>query len=358
MRSMSRFNMMIFSVLLTGILLSGCGAKEGTVNSDAASTKSVSSKSYETKDLFQADPTVYEENGIYYLYGTNEGDAERGFKVYTSKDAKLWMEPEDADWLDVQDMEDNYALKKKDAFGNRGFWAPQVFKYKDSYYMAYTADEQIAIAKSSSPLGPFTQTKQKALFSAATHKTIDPFVFFDSDGQIYLYYVKQNGGNNLYVTKLNDDLSVNGEESDTACIKADRQWENTEHADWPVTEGPTVLEREGTYYLFYSANDFRSKDYAVGYATSDNPLGPWEKQDEPIISRNTVDANGPGHGDIFIGENDELYYVLHTHNSDTDASPRRTALVKLKYTDGKNDEEGTFSVDKDSFEFMQYARFK
>ena len=56
-----------------------------------------------------------------------------------------------------------------------------------------------------------------------------------------------------------------------------------------VAEGPSVLKKEGIYYLIYSANHFESKNYGVGYATSDSPMGPWKKYEEnPILQRATV----------------------------------------------------------------------
>ena len=100
------------------------------------------------QNIYLADPTIFSEDGTYYLYGTGAKD---GFQVYTSKDLKTWEGPKGATG--------GYALKKGDAFGTQGFWAPQVFRHKGKYYMAYTADEQIAIASSDSPLGPFRQQK-------------------------------------------------------------------------------------------------------------------------------------------------------------------------------------------------------
>ena len=53
-----------------------------------------------------------------------------------------------------------------------------------------------------------------------------------------------------------------------------------------MAEGPSVLKKEGIYYLIYSANHFESKNYGVGYATSDSPMGPWKKYEEnPILQR-------------------------------------------------------------------------
>ena len=125
-----------------------------------------------------ADPTIFFDNGIYYLYGTG-GD--KGFLVYTSTDLEEWIGP--------AGVRNSYALKVGETFGTDWFWAPQVFKYNNDIYMAYTANEQIAIAKSVSPLGPFTQSSPYNKISGITTQ-IDPYVFFDDDGRIYLYYVR------------------------------------------------------------------------------------------------------------------------------------------------------------------------
>ncbi|WP_311196128.1 family 43 glycosylhydrolase [Antarcticibacterium sp. 1MA-6-2] len=84
----------------------------------------------------------------------------------------------------------------------------------------------------------------------------------------------------------------------------------------------------------YSANDFRNPDYAVGYATSKSPLGPWRKANNgPIISRSFMGENGPGHGDLFRNSKNELLYVFHTHYSGSEVHPRKTAITKLIFED-------------------------
>ena len=91
----------------------------------------------------------------------------------------------------------------------------------------------------------------------------------------------------------------------------------------------TVVKQGKTYYLFYSCNDYRSKDYAVGVATASSPLGPWEKQG-PVITKENIGQPGTGHGDLFKDNKGNWQYVFHTHYSDTQVSPRRTAVVQLK----------------------------
>lgn len=287
--------------------------------------------------LTLADPSIFFHDGIYYLYGTGAPD---GFQVYTSKDLKQWQGPMGA--------QEGYALHKRDAYGTTGFWAPQVFIRDGRFYMAYTADEHIAIASSISPLGPFKQDKKQALNGAT--KQIDPFVFFD-EGKAYLYHVRLTEGNRIYVAELTDDFSRIKEETLRPCIHATDNWENTEQSDWPVTEGPTVFRHQGLYYLLYSANDFRNPDYAIGYATATHPTGPWKKQQaNPIISKKQLGINGTGHGDLFQDQSGQLQYVLHTHASPDKVSPRKTALVKLKFV--KEGEEEVLRLVSEDLEFL------
>jgi hypothetical protein len=279
----------------------------------------VSGVAQNEKPLLMADPTIFSEKGIYYLYGTSSN---RGFETYTSKDLKHWIKP--------SSLPGGMVLKKGDAFGNGGFWAPQVFKRNGLYYMAYTADEQIAIATSKSPMGPFKQKVLKSL--SGTGKQIDPFIYFDANGKVYLYHVKLQNGNRIFVAEMKQDLSDVIPGTEKECIAGTELWENTERTGWPVTEGPTVIKHKDLYYLIYSANDFRSKDYAVGYATSTTPTGPWVKYaGNPIISRETVGLNGSGHGDVFEDGAGNLNYVLHVHYSDLKVSPRATAIIGIKF---------------------------
>ena len=181
---------------------------------------------------------------------------------------------------------------------------------------------------------PFINATKEDL--KAPVKQIDPFVFFDDNGKKYLYHVRLTKGNRIYVAELQDDLMAIKPETLRECIVGEREWENTQKTDWPVTEGPTVLKYKGLYYLIYSANDFRNPDYSVGYAVSDSPLGPWKKSDKgPIIYKELVGENGPGHGDLILDHQGDMQYVLHTHFNDTLTQPRRTAIVKIKFVEEK-----------------------
>lgn len=266
-----------------------------------------------------ADPTIFLDNGVYYLYGTSSPD---GFLVYQSTDLKTWTVPAEA--------KDGLALRRGDSWGTQGFWAPQVLKRNGKYYMFYTANEQLAVAEADSPVGPFRQ-KKLAQIPAKT-KEIDPFAFFDTDGKAYLYHVRLINGNRIYVAELNKDLkSVKEKTAREVVHSGDLPWEHTQaNNGWTVCEGPTVVKMDSLYYLFYSSNDFRNPDYAVGCAVAKSPYGPFEKQKEPLISRRLIGADGTGHGDLFTDKEGHYRYVFHEHRGNGLVSPRKTAIVSLE----------------------------
>ncbi len=326
----------IFIILFTGLSLNACSQqKEEEIKIIPPPV---------IKDIFLADPTIFYNEDTYYLYGTTTGNTPlngEGFQVYTSSDQKNWKGPVGA--------QGGLALKKGDAFGSQGFWAPQILKFNNQFYMIYTANENIAVATSNSPLGPFKNAFKEPL--AASVKQIDPFVFIDDNGKKYLYHVRLTNGNRIFVAELNDDLLSIKPETLTECIAAELQWENSQNVEWSVAEGPTVMKKEDLYYLIYSANDFRNPDYAVGYATSKSPLGPWEKsKTNPIISRNLIGENGTGHGDLFLDKNNQMQYVVHTHYNTTKEAPRKAAIIEMNFVEKEQKIE--LEAKKESFRFL------
>ena len=306
------------------------------------------------EEIFFADPTIYAENGQYYLTGTGGGRPAgtggarltgtggrqpSGFRVLVSDDLENWKSPTDSS--------DHFILESgKEAYGTRGFWAPQILKEDGKYYLTYTANEQTCIASSNSLMGPFTQATVEPIDSS--EKNIDSYLFRDEDGKNYLYHVRFNRGNYLWVGEFNLETGKINANTLKQCFGNTQDWEATPNYESnPIMEGPTVIKMEDTYYLFYSANHFRNIDYAVGYATSDSPLVPWEKYEKnPIIHRSMVGENGSGHGDIFKGKGNEFYYVFHVHNSDTVISPRRTRIVPLQSEWNEKTSKYDFSIDE------------
>lgn len=293
--------------------------------------------------IYQADPTIFHHGGLYYLYGTDGSTPDEGIKVWVSKDAKSFKPGHPTD--------SGFALRKGDAFGTKGFWAPQIWTSDKKYYIAYTANEHIAIASSDAPTGPFKGANTSII---PEQKTIDPYVFTDDDGKKYLYHVEFDNGNKIFVALLKSDLSGIVRETDVLCVQAQAPWETVMAS---VVEGPTVIKHNGWYYLIYSANHFLSKSYAVGYATSKSPLGPWTKSEtNPILSTANTGAPGVGHGDLFFDQTGRMFYICHTHYSDSAVSPRKTAVVSASFEKDKNGGPDPLKMNGKTFRYLQSAR--
>ena len=73
-----------------------------------------------------ADPFILLDNGTYYAYGTHNRN---GIEYYTSNDLRHWQYG-------------GLALHKRDSYGEKWFWAPEVYIIDGKYYMYYTADSQ------------------------------------------------------------------------------------------------------------------------------------------------------------------------------------------------------------------------
>lgn len=304
-----------FAFLSASLLaFAACGNRPSTTEPDSKGV-----------EIFFADPTVFVENGKYYLSGTRNQEP-LGFALLESDNLKEWHYARPDSMIMVCGRQ---------TFGDKGFWAPQFFNLGDKYLYLYTANEQVAVAAGDSIEAVYTQTAVAPL--DASEKNIDPYLFRDDDGKYYLYHVRFDHGNFLWVAEFNPETGTLVDGTLQRVFKNDQAWEDTgAYPSDPIMEGPTLIKIDDTYYLFYSANHFMSTDYAVGYATAPTPVGPWTKNEaNPIISRNIVGEKGSGHGDVFTDNDGNLRYVYHVHNSDSVVSPRRTRIVTLNVDKSK-----------------------
>ena len=54
-------------------------------------------------------------------------------------------------------------------------------------------------------------------------------------------------------------------------------------ADGPLIEAPSLVEKDGTYVLFFSSNCYSGSLYDVSYATASSVLGPYTKSSAPLL---------------------------------------------------------------------------
>jgi len=122
----------------------------------------------------------------------------------------------------------------------------------------------------------------------------------------------------------------------TGGVNKDRRWEEGSTTFAHTYAGKTA------YYLTYSANNWQSPFYGVGYAVADSPLGPYKKAAaNPILAQNAqIGMYGPGHGSLaFSPDGREAFYVHHGRPT-PDASQRRLYTDRLTIDDGTLDSTG------------------
>lgn len=260
-----------------------------------------------------ADPFVYKDtDGTYYLYHTG-----KGFPVHTSKDLCTWTP------MGKSMPAAGYKWAEKN------FWAPEVVRSGNKYYMHYTAAPedgilQIGLAVADSPLGPFADVNNKPFFETGDKGVLDSHLFFDDDDKVYLYFSNAMSTNTvgdqryseIWVVEVNPDLSaVKG--TAKRLIKPEQSWEYNNNKGDFWNEGAVVIKNQGIYYLMYSANCFCAAGYSVGYATADSPLGPFVKYaNNPVLSNEPYRyvVSGPGHHSVtWSPDGTEMIMVYHSH---------------------------------------------
>ena len=289
-----------------------------------------------------ADPFVLKDGDTYYLYATS-GDA-YGYRVFTSKNLIEW---EGAGYCLLG--EDVYQEPEGEYYG---YWAPDIIKYKDTYYVVYTALNRIGIASSDSPYGPFTNDTENTGFLVNV-QALDGNFFLDDDGTMYLYFVTYSAKEDPSV-RLNGQVVPSGSnlwgcelDMETLTIKENTLKMLLRHqpGDENCIEGPFVLKNGSTYYLTFASGGYFGTDYAVCCATSSSPLGTFTRYASPVLEcddlKKTDTAGehlyGTAHHCFTTAPNGELYIVYHAHRNswtfgkevDEDGNPTDTPIATV-----------------------------
>jgi beta-xylosidase len=290
------------------------------------------------------DPHVIRADGQYFAYSTTS--AGQNIRYARSPDLVEWeivgeALPELASWSGLTPL-----------FGSvphEATWAPAVAQVGTGYVMYYTTpalemarpdrkpSQCIGVATGDSPDGPFVDESDGPIVCQSDlGGSIDATHFADEDRTQYLIW--KNDGNccgiptRFYIQELSDDgLELVGEPTDMG-VSNDLLWERF------VIEAPTLWKHDNTYYLFYSGNDFASADYAVGYATSSEVLGPYVDAEENPILRTLPPAAGPGHQSIVTDDDGDLWMTYHAWDYAFIGYPqgRRAMWIdELIFEDGK-----------------------
>ncbi|HOY54665.1 MAG TPA: family 43 glycosylhydrolase [Opitutaceae bacterium] len=215
---------------------------------------------------------------------------------------------------------------------NGRFWAPEIHQIKGRFWMTVNSGKVTA----EDPKGMSTHSVWLFVADAVTgpYKLVkgplmpqynnDATLFEDDDGRTYLY----TSGNGLWQAEIDLVTGNLAAPIEKFLDKKQPGW-----PEWMIggIEGPFVIKREGTYFMFFST---WTRGYEVGLLKSKSPLGPWTLvSPEPIFGTrkkgyrpelaaeggyshlNFTDTEDPycetGHNALFEGPGGQLWSSCH-----------------------------------------------
>ncbi|AWB43047.1 glycoside hydrolase [Paenibacillus sp. CAA11] len=230
------------------------------------------------------DPSVIKVNDTYYVFGSHLAAAK-------SKDLMKW-ETIASGVQDGNPLIPNVTTELSEALKwaqSDTLWAPDVIQLKDGkYYMYYNACKgdsprsAMGIAVADKPEGPYKDmgiflksgmwgeaSEDGTIYDAAKHpNVVDPHVFFDKNGKLWMVYGSYSGG--IFILEMNPETGKP--------LPNQGYGKKLTGGNHSRSEGPYMLYSPKTdyYYLFLS---FGGLDAVGGYnvrvARSKTPDGPF-----------------------------------------------------------------------------------
>ncbi len=279
------------------------------------------------------DPSVVVDGGTAYAYGTSTGGAY--LPAMTSPDATTWTArpkytqpacvggevdpffndalPCPARWAPDRDV--GGRLKKE-------VWAPGAAKIDGRWVVFYSVRASldrdrfcISVATADGPLGPFVDDSTGPIVcDADPNGSIDPQPFVDADGSAWLLWksegVPGTTPTRIWSRRLGPGGAVFAPGSvPTELLRTSQGWEGN------VIENPAMVRHQGRLFLFYSANEHLSADYATGYAECASLTGPCTKHGGNPVLASSGDRLGPGGPAPFIDPSGALRLAYHWWNA-------------------------------------------
>lgn len=268
------------------------------------------------RNQFTADPTARVFNNKVYLYPSHYVILPAGQKqnLFCYEDYHVFSSENLTDWTDH-----GVILSQKDVpwVTSGMMMAPDCIYRNGKYYFYYASAFAkgkgigfgVGVAIADNPEGPFTLEEEpiKGVMG------FGPCVLQASDGNAYLFWCDVRGSA-PYCAKLKSNMKELAVDNSTEmrkfgsvelklyginCVKNLPSREAT---------SPFAFEYKGNYYLTYSYK--RGKTEVIGYATSKNPMGPYEHKG--IIMAEHPNGCWTNHPSI-VNYKGQWYFFYHTN---------------------------------------------
>lgn len=233
--------------------------------------------------MFTADPTARVHEGKLFIYPSHDVVPPDSIDMprFCMPDYHIFSLENGSTWKDYGRVLDQNEVPwgEKNSFG---MWAPDCIERDGKYYYYYPAKpkdgsafRRIGVGVSKSPEGPFKWEKDYIKGVSG----IDPGLLLDDDKEAYLFF---GGGHELYVAPLKKNMKeISSEPVHISGLPAGYK------------EGSFPFKKDSIYYLTF-AHVFADEGYTIGYATADNPIGPYTYRGKMIDNI----GNGTNHGSV------------------------------------------------------------
>jgi beta-xylosidase len=272
------------------------------------------------------DPSVLRVGRDYYAYGTavRWSGRTRLMPILRSRDLVDWR-PAGA------------VFRRPPRWSGGHWWGPAALRHGGRTYLFYSATRArdgrhcVAVAVGRGPTGPF-RTRRVLTCARGPAGAIDPAPFRDSDGSAYLLFARTHatcgalpGRCGIAIVRLRHDLLATRGRS-RPLLAVSQPWEIAPPV-YAAVENPWLLRTAGGYTLLYSGGDWKRR-YAMGYATSLSPWGPFKKGAAPILI-GRPGMSGPGGGSVVRGPRGDRWLVYHGRRAGKRgvAARKRTLMI-------------------------------
>lgn len=369
--------MMLFSVCACNNKVAPTESEESETKESSSSTESINPDDYWFSTY--SNPVMILNDGKIYKSGVADPSVVRGDDgyLYCFGTGGIMLQSEDGCEWNV--FKSNVIARPSWGDGYYSgkipnIWAPDVVKVKDKwiYYYSLSAWDGpcgIGYAVADEIAGPYTDMGRLfdsgevgGDYSIGVNNSIDPQVFVDDDGSVYMVFGSFRG---IYIVQLADDgMSCYGgvqyqKENKVLIAGQPTAWDGAQY------EGSYIFKKDGYYYYMGSTGtccNGKNSTYNVRVGRSENILGPYKDSegknlklssgtstygDIVVYSKaSNLDVKGPGHNSIFVDDAGNYWIYAHAYISTDNYATRHLMMDKLLW-----DDHGMPHVENKAFSF-------
>lgn len=266
--------------------------------------------------VYIADPSARVwDDGRLYIFGSTDESCD----YYCSWHHDVLYTEDMLNWYIEENVFASDGENDRILYNNSLLFAPDCAFKNNMYYLYYCQpdpENAEGVAVSDNPLGPFEKAQA---INTGIYNEIDPGVFIDDDGTAYFIW----GQFSLKIARLKPGMQQ---------IDPDTVHDNIlTEAEHFFHEGAFMTKRNGIYYLVYADISREDKPTCLGYATSKDPLGPYEYRGIIIDNSGCNPGNWNNHGSIARFNNQ--WYVFYHRSTHGCKTMRKACVEKISFLD-------------------------